>query len=192
MKKRRIILASTSPRRKELLEQIGLDFEIMPSAYEEDMHMKMSNARLSEVLAYGKAVDVAKKVQDGVVIGSDTFVTYNGVRMGKPINKKEAVKMLQTISGQWVTIYSGIAIIDTKTKREYIAHEITKVKIKKLVQKEIVTYIKTGEPLDKAGAFAIQGRGATFIEKISGCHTNVIGLPLHRLYLGLQKLDIAV
>jgi septum formation protein len=192
MKKRRIILASTSSRRKKLLEQIGLNFEIIPSAYEEDMHMKMGNARLSEVLAYGKAVDVAKKVPDGVVIGSDTFVTFNGSRMGKPKNKKDAKRMLQTISGQWVTIYSGIAIIDTKTKREYIAHETTKVKLKKLTNKEIVIYIKTGEPLDKAGAFAIQGRGAIFIEKISGCHTNVIGLPLHRLYLGFQKLNIAV
>ncbi len=192
MKKRRIILASSSPRRKELLDQIGLDFEIMPSMYEEDMSMKMSNAKLSEVLAYGKAMDVAHKVKDGVVIGSDTFVTCDGERIGKPKNKKNAAEMLQKISARWITIYSGVAIIDISADKKYIAHEITKVKIKSLTKKEIDSYIKTGEPLDKAGAFGIQGRGAIFIEKISGCHTNVIGLPLHRLYVGLSELGVSI
>ena len=190
MKKQRIILASTSPRRKELLMQIGLDFEIMPSAYEEDMGMKMGNARLSEYLAYGKALDVAQNVTEGIVIGSDTFVVFKGKRIGKLGDKKHAIEMLHDISDQWVTVYSGLAIIDAKTKREQIAHEITKIKIKKLTDKEISAYIKTGEPLDKAGAFAIQEKGAIFVEKISGCFTGAVGLPLHRLYVELQKFGV--
>lgn len=192
MKKTRIILASTSPRRKELLLQLGIDFEIVPSAYVEDMSVKMDNARLAQHLAYGKAHDVVNRIGNAVVIGSDTFVVFSGRRLGKPRDEKDAAWMLHMISGNWVTIYSGVAIINSYTKKEYVAHEITRVKIKKLSREEITAYIKTGEPLDKAGAFAIQGRGAIFVEKISGCHTNVIGLPLHRLYVGLQSLNIAI
>jgi septum formation protein len=190
--KQKIILASTSPRRKELLKQIGLDFEIMPSKYEEDMTLKMSSTKLARTLAYGKAFEVAKKLKSGIVVGSDTFIVYWGKRIGKPKNKKDAQRILEMISGKWLKIYSGIAIIDIKNKKEVIDHELTKVKIKKLSAKEISDYIKTGEPLDKAGAFAIQGRGAIFIEKIKGCHSNVIGLPLYKLYTSLQKLGINI
>lgn len=100
--------------------------------------------------------------------------------------------MLRAISGQWVAVYSGLAIVDTRSRKEYIAHEITKIKIKDLADEEIRAYIRTGEPLDKAGAFAIQERGAMFIEKISGCYTGVIGMSLHRLYKGLQEMGVDV
>lgn len=191
-KKKRIILASTSPRRKDLLEQIGLNFEIVPSMYEEDMDLRMNHAKLSEYLAYGKAQNVAENVEDGVVIGSDTFVVFGGQRLGKPKNKKQAGDMLYAISGQWVTVYSGLAIVDVESRKKYITHEVTKIKIKVLVDEEIRAYIKTGEPLDKAGAFAIQEKGAMFIEKISGCYTGVIGLPLHCLYKGLQEIGVDI
>jgi septum formation protein len=190
--KQKIILASTSPRRRDLLKQIGLDFEIMPSEYEEDMTLKMSNKKLVKTLAYGKAEAVAKKLKSGVVIGSDTFVVFEGKRLGKPKDKKEAEKMLNNISGKWVKIYTGLAIIDVARKKELLDCEVGKVKIKSLDKKEIATYIATGEPLDKAGAFAVQERGAIFIEKVQGCFTGIIGLPLNRLYVNLKKLGINI
>ena len=190
--KKRIILASSSPRRKELLNQIGLKFDILHSEYEEDMTKNLTSHALAKELAYGKAQAVAKKVRSGVVIGCDTFIEYKKKRIGKPKNKKEAADILKNISGQTIRIYSGIAIIDTDEKKELVDYEMTKVKIKKLSQKEIDAYVETGEPLDKAGAFAIQGRGAIFIEKIEGCYSNVVGMPLHKLYNNLQRLNIEI
>lgn len=192
MKKRRIILASSSPRRKELLDQIGLEFDILPSEYKEDMTMKLTSQALAKELAHGKAQAVAQKARSGVVIGCDTFIEHGKKRIGKPKNKKEAADILKNISGQTVKIYSGIAIIDLDQKKEVVDCEITKIKLKKLSQKEIEAYIETGEPLDKAGAFAIQGRGAIFIEKIEGCYSNVVGMPLYKLYNNLQKLGVEI
>jgi len=188
----KIILASSSPRRKELLEQIGLQFEIIPSGYEEDMSLDLSNEELAKTLAYNKAKDVVDKVENGVVIGSDTFIVFSGKRIGKPRDEKDAKEILQMISGQTVTIYSGLAIINKQNKKEITDFEITDVKIKELTEKEIKEYIETGEPLDKAGAFAIQGRGAIFIEKINGCFSNVIGLPLYKLYTNLLKIGVDI
>ena len=190
--KQQIILASSSPRRKELLKQIGLDFKIMPSDYEEDMTMKMSHKKLAKVLAYGKAKDVADKIKIGVVIGTDTFLVFGDKRIGKPKDKKDAKKTLSLLSGKTLRIYSGIAIIDIKNNKEITDVEITKVKFKKLNKKEIDGYIKTKEPLGKAGAFGIQGIGAVFIEKIDGCYSNVVGLPLFNLYKNLNKLNIDI
>lgn len=190
--KQQIILASSSPRRKELLKQIGLDFKIMPSDYEEDMTMKMSHKKLAKVLAYGKAKDVADKIKIGVVIGTDTFLVFGDKRIGKPKDKKDAKKTLSLLSGKTLRIYSGVAIIDIKNNKEITDVEITKVKFKKLNKKEIDGYIKTKEPLGKAGAFGIQGIGAVFIEKIDGCYSNVVGLPLFNLYKNLNKLNIDI
>ena len=190
--KRRMILASSSPRRKELLNQIGLKFDILPSEYKEDMTKNLTSEVLAKELAHGKAQAVAKKVRSGVVIGCDTFIEHKKKRIGKPKNKKSAADILKNISGQTIRIYSGIAIIDVDEKKELVDYEMTKIKIKKLSQKEIDAYVETGEPLDKAGAFAIQGRGAIFIEKIEGCYSNVVGMPLYKLYNNLQKLDIEI
>lgn len=190
--KQRIILASNSSGRKELLKQIGLDFEVIPSDYEENMNLKLSNNQLAKTLAMGKAEDVAHKIKKGIVIASDTFAVSQGKRIGKPKNKADAKKILKEISGKKVKIYSGIAVIDVSKNKKITDCEITDVKIKKLTPKEINGYIKTGEPLDKAGAFAIQGMGAVLIEKINGCHSNVIGLPLRNLYRNLKKLQIDI
>jgi septum formation protein len=190
--KQQIILASTSPRRRELLQQIGLDFKIMASNYEEDMTLKMSNIQLAKTLAHGKAREVADRLKSGIVIGSDTFIVFAGQRIGKPKNKQVAVETLRTISGLWLSVYSGLAIIDIKNGREVRDCELTKVKIKTLSESEISNYIKTGEPLDKAGAIAIQGRGAKFVEKINGCYSSTVGLPLYKLYINLQKLGVNI
>jgi septum formation protein len=188
----KIILASNSPRRKELLTQIGLKFKIIPSNYEEDMDLKLSHKELAKTLAYNKAKDVADKVNEGIIIGSDTFIVVGDKRIGKPKDANDAKRILKNISGRTITNYSGLSIIDKKNKKVVKDVEVTWVKIKKLSEREIDEYIKTGEPLDKAGAFAIQGRGAIFIEKIDGCYSNVIGLPLYKLYINLLKIGVDI
>lgn len=192
MNKQSIYLASGSPRRKELLCQIGLKFKITPSNFKENMNLKLSHIKLAETLAMGKAQASIKNRKSGIIIGCDTFLVLNNKRIGKPKNAAEAKKILKTISDKFVNVYSGIAVIDLGNGKKIVDSEVTKVKIKKLSPKEIDRYVATGEPLDKAGAFAIQGKGAVFIEKINGCYSNVIGLPLFKLYLCLNKLNINI
>lgn len=175
-----------------MLRQIGLDFDVVPSDFEEDMSLKLSNAELAKTLALGKARAATKKFKKGIVIGADTFVVYDGKRIGKPKDKNDARKMLRLLSGKTMKIYSGLAVIDAHTKKEMLDCEVALVKMSKLSNKEIDDYIKTGEPLDKAGAFAVQGIGDVFIEKISGCYSSVIGLPLRSLYKILNKLGINI
>ena len=190
--KQRIILASVSPRRKGLLQQIGLEFDVMPSNYKENMKASIPPAKLAETLAYGKANDVVKRVKEGIVIGVDTFMALGNKRVGKPKNKEDAIKTLRSLSGKTINVYSGIAIIDAKTKKKIVDHEITRIKMKKLSDEEILAYVNTKEPLDKAGSIAIQGLGAIFIEKIDGCYSNVIGLPLVCLYKNLKKFGVNI
>jgi septum formation protein len=190
--KKRIILASSSPRRKGLLQQIGIDFEVMPSKYEEDMTMKLPPHKLCMVLAKGKAMDVAQRVKKGIVIGVDTFVTLGKKKLGKPKSMKDAKKSLRMLSGKVQKIYSGVAIIDAATGKELIDYEVTKVHFRKISNKEIDAYIKTGESEGKAGSYAIQGLGVVFISKIEGCYTNVIGMPLFKLTHMLKKFGIDI
>lgn len=185
--KKILYLASTSPRRKQLLEQIGLKFKIMPSDFEENMYLKMTHKELAKTLSFGKAYALAKNLKKGIVIGCDTFLVFKEKRIGKPKNKKHAEQILKAISNRTIEVYSGIALIDLYDDRAIVDVEKTLVKIKKLTSNEIGDYIATGEPLDKAGAFAIQGKGAALIEKINGCYSNVIGLPLYKLNIMLQK-----
>ena len=188
----KIILASTSPRRHGLLQQIGLKFEIVPSRYEEDMTMKLPPHKLAMTLARGKAFDVAKRRKSGIIIGVDTFVVLGKQLLGKPKNMDEAKRMLREQSGKTQKIYSGITIIDAKTGKESLDYVVTKIKMKNISKQEIDNYVATGEPLDKAGAFAIQGMGAVFVEKIDGCYYNVMGLPLNRLAQNLKKFGVDV
>ena len=143
-------------------------------------------------LAEGKAEDVVKKVKEGVVIGVDTFVVYKEKKLGKPLDEKDAYKMLKLLSGKTLEIYSGVCIIDVENNKKIIDFEVSKVKIKKMSDEEILSYIKSGEPMDKAGSFGIQGLGAIFIERIEGCYSNIVGLPLYNLYKNLKKLDINI
>ena len=189
---KQIILASTSPRRHDLLRQIGLKFKIVPSKYKEDMTLKLPPHKLAMFLARGKAQEVAERRKSGIIIGVDTFVVFGKEVIGKPHNKVNAKKTLQKISGKTLKVYSGVAIIDAKTKKEIIDYEISKVKIRKITSSEIKKYIATKEPLDKAGAFGMQGLGAIFVTKIDGCYSNVVGLPLHNLAKNLSKMGIDV
>lgn len=190
--KQKIILASTSPRRHGLAQQMGLDFEIVSSSYEEDMKMKLSAKELAMTLAYGKAQDIAKKRKTGIVLGIDTFIYFNGEKLGKPSTKKEAFSLLKKFSGKKLKVYSGVALINCKTKKEIRDFEVSEVEFRKIEDKEIKRYIETGEPLDKAGAFAIQGLGSIFVKKVNGCYANIVGFPIANLYKNLQKMGVNI
>lgn len=176
----RIILASNSPRRKELLMQLGIKFEIIPSNFEEQV-FDLIPSKLVEHFAYMKAKNVAQSIHgDALVIGSDTIVYLDKI-MGKPKHREDAFDMLGKLSGRQHYVLSGLSVINTATGESLTGHECTTVKMKELSSAEIAEYINTGEPMDKAGAYAIQGIGSLFIEGIEGDYFNVVGLPLFRL-----------
>jgi len=189
---RKLILASTSPRRKEILTKTGLKFSVVASNYQEDMDKKIPPLKLAEFLSYQKARLVIKNHPNSVIIGADTFVVHGNKLLGKPHTPKEALKMLKKISSQTLKVITGFTIIDTDSNKKISRSVSTKVIIKKLSKAEIVNYVKTREPLDKAGAFGIQGKGALLIEKIEGDFFNVMGLPLNALAIELKKFGFKI
>jgi septum formation protein len=194
MAKQKIILATTSPRRHGLAQTMGLDFEISPSNYEEDMpkNKHLTPKQMTELFAYGKAFDVAKKHKEGIVIGVDTIVVFKGKKLGKPKNDEDAFKMLKSFSGKEQDVISGVCLIDCKTKKVIKDSEITKVYFKKMSDNEIKSYLKTGEHRDKAGGYGIQDLSSIFIKKINGCYFNVMGFPIYNIYKNLQKLGVNI
>ncbi len=192
MIQKKVILASTSPRRKELMSRLKIDFQIVDSGYEEDMSLKMLPTALAKFLSMGKAKKAAKNYKDSIVVAADTFVTMGNKLLGKPQTKEVAVKMLQSLSNKTVQIITGLAIIDTSTNKHFSIVEIGKVKIKKLSKSEIENYINSGEPMGHAGAFAVQGLGGVFIEKISGDFNSIMGLPLFKVAKIFTKLGIKI
>ena len=187
-----IILASASPRRKELLEKIGLRFEVEPSNYEEDMLSALEPHELAQKISLEKAKVVASKHKNAIVIAADTFTIFGGQILGKPHTEKEARKMLETISGKSHSVITGFSIIDTGTSKTLSKSVETKIYIRKLTLAEIDAYVKSKEPLDKAGAYAIQGLGSVFVEKIEGDYFNVIGLPLSAFTEALKEFGINI
>ena len=187
----KLILASGSPRRKELLHILGLDFEVIPSLGEETTTEK-DPVKLATSLAIEKAREVAGRVQEGIVLGADTIGTIEGTILGKPKSKEEAVEMLSLLNGRKHQVITGIALIDAASKKILADFEVTQVLFRELTGDEILNYVKTGEPLDKAGAYGIQGMGAVLIEKICGCYFNVVGLPLTKTYLMLREFGITI
>ena len=190
--KRKIILASTSPRRHGLAQQMGLEFEIMSSNYEEDMSMDMGPDKLAMTLAYGKAKDVADRLKTGVILGVDTFIVFEGKKLGKTKTEAEARKLLRSYSGKELQVYSGVALIDCETKQEIQDNEVSHIKFKEVSDEEIESYIKTGEPLNFAGSIVIQGLGSVFIEEIRGCYANIVGFPINNIYKNLKKLGVNI
>lgn len=156
------------------------------------MTLKMSPANLAKTLAYVKAKEAADRLKEGIVIGVDTFLVFGNKRLGKPKSEQDAYRMLKSFSNKTISVYSGVAIINTKTKKQIIDYELSKLKFRKISNDEIKSYIKTGEPMGKAGAIAIQGIGAIFIEGIKGCYSNIVGLPITNLYRNLRKMGVAV
>jgi septum formation protein len=188
-----IVLASNSPRRREILSQLNINFEVVPSDFEETF-INMEPTALVEHFAYMKALDVYEKlksnsVEDIYVIGSDTIVYCNSI-MGKPKSDEDAYKMLIALSNKEHQVISGLSIIQGSTGKVITMHESTNVWIRELEDREILSYISSGEPSDKAGAYAIQGLGSLFVEKIQGCYFNVVGLPVNKLFKIMKQFDI--
>lgn len=184
----RVILASSSPRRLQLLQQIGIEAEVRPAAFDELSTGKMAD----EVVlanAVGKCQAVCAACGDKVpVIAADTVVVLDGKILGKPKDAADAVRMLTELSGRTHNVLTGVAVsFDGRQLAEVCETEVI---FRTLTAAEIADYVATGEPLDKAGAYGIQGRGAVFVEKINGCYNNVVGLPLTRLHLMLAKLGV--
>ncbi len=192
MKMKKIILASGSPRRKELLEKIGLQFEVAASDIEEDLANGLPPRKLAEKLSLEKAVAAAKKYPDAVIIAADTIGVFDGKIIGKPHTPAEAVEMLSMLSGKSHLVVTGYTILDTGTQKSVTKSVETKVDFRSLTGAEIEAYVATGEPLDKAGAYAIQGLGALIVEKIEGDYYNVIGLPLSSLMESLKDFGLKI
>ncbi len=189
-KKVKLILASASPRRIELLKMLGCKFKIIPSKVEEKISPQPSPIQNVKRLSRLKALDVASGISEGIVIAADTIVVFNGRILGKPKNKEDARKMLENLSGKEHRVITGLVVVDAKTKRTIQGVVITKVRFRKLNQNLIDKYIASGEPLDKAGAYGIQGKGSLLVESIKGDYFNVVGLPLNILNQLLEEFGI--
>jgi septum formation protein len=190
---REIILASTSPRRKQLMQYLFSDnFKIMSPDYEEDNELPVKAEELVRIHADGKASSVAGKLKSGIVIGADTIVVSGTKVLGKPANMEDATRILRAQSGKTTKVISGICVIDIENKRKITEVVVTEVKMKKLGDEDIDKYICTGEPDGRSGAFAIEGIGGVFVERVDGCFFNVVGLPIYTLNSILIKLGIDV
>lgn len=193
----KIILASASPRRKELLRQVGLSFKTMPSVKEEVITKEAPEAVVEE-LSYQKAIDICGQLaetakEDFVVIGADTVVSCWGKIMGKPKDKEDACQMLRELQGKSHQVYTGVTLAwkykDTPAMF-HTFHECTDVTVYPMTEDEIKEYVNSGEPMDKAGAYAIQGLFAAHIQGICGDYHNVVGLPIGRLYQEMKQRNL--
>ena len=191
-RKKPVILASASPRRKELLGLIGLEFTVDTGACEETMDIGLSPLELAKFLSLKKAEAVTSRHGNAIIIAADTFIVFRGTLMGKPRDAEDARRMLRTLSGKTHSVITGYTIIDTEHQKKLSRAVETRVSFKRLTKEEIEAYVRSKEPLDKAGAYAIQGLGAVFVRKIEGDYFNVIGLPLSSLRDSLKKFNICV
>jgi septum formation protein len=191
--KHRIILASASPRRRELLSLICPKFEVWPSDFDESgLSTELSPAEYVQRSASHKAHSVAEGLSDATVIGADTIVAVSGRILGKPVDVEDAREMLRSLSGKTHQVYTGVSVISVEdgNATEVQGVECTEVKFRELMDRIIERYIATREPMDKAGAYAIQGKGSVLIERIDGCFFNVVGLPVYMLSRLLESLGL--
>lgn len=188
---RKLILASASPRRKQLLETLGVPFTIEPSDYEEDMTIQLPPRELAEVLATGKAEAVAIKHADAVVIAADTFLEFDGKVIGKPYTAEKATATLRVLSGKPHFAHTGYCIVDTKTGEQFSGVETIRITLRELSDQEIADYVATGEPLLAAGAYMVQSGGAGFVEHLDGEYAAMVGLPLAKITPILKRLGVA-
>jgi septum formation protein len=188
----RIILASASPRRAQLLKQIGVDFELAPGQIQERPHPDEAPPDYITRIARAKVIAIARKRDSGLVIGADTIVVLDGRMLGKPEDENAARNMLRQLSGKWHAVMTGVALYDVATRREVADFDKTLVKFAQLTDREIEWYLKTGEPMDKAGAYGIQGFGGLLVEEIAGNYYNVVGLPLPLVYRLARRLGYSL
>jgi septum formation protein len=185
---RKFILASGSPRRRQLLALLNLDFEVRESGVDEEHDLPQQPVDHVRLLAERKALAVAPGVPDGIIIGADTIVVLDRQILGKPSSPGDAAHMLSRLSGKTHDVYTGFTLIDRPSGRSCTEVERTSVKFRILERQEIDAYVASGSPMDKAGAYGIQDDfGAVFVERIDGCFYNVVGFPLTRFYLTLKK-----
>jgi septum formation protein len=185
-----IILASNSPRRKELLSQIVLAFSVAPEDVDESVLPGEAPEPYAVRLALAKARAAAERAGGGIVIAADTIVTVGGAILGKPADNADASRMLKALSGREHQVVTALAVMDALSQRSIVRTSVTKVWFRELSEREIAAYVATGEPLDKAGAYGIQERGALLVERIEGCYSNVVGLPLSLLGGMLREFDV--
>lgn len=193
-----IVLASESARRKTLLKQLGLKFIIIPSLVEERLNPRLKPRGQAEALSLQKAEAAARKYREKknddspVIIAADTIVSIDDEVLGKPRDEKEAMQMLRKLEGKQHQVITGFTLIDIDSKKIITKSVETIVFFKKLSEREIREYVKREKVMDKAGAYAAQGIGAAFIEKIDGDYSNVVGLPLHAVALELRRVGVKV
>ncbi|HEY8420670.1 MAG TPA: Maf family protein [Thermoclostridium sp.] len=192
---KQLILASQSPRRRMLLNQIGVSFKTYPSNVDENVTEKIEPEDYVRYLSERKAFSVKEELSSNghnsfVVLAADTIVVLEGLILGKPADERQAFDMLEKLSGNWHEVMTGVCVIDGDEGKKLTRVETTRVKIRKLTSDEIWRYIETREPLDKAGAYGIQGVGALLVEKIDGCFYNVVGLPLYSVSVMLEQFGI--
>ncbi|MBQ7446402.1 MAG: septum formation inhibitor Maf [Eubacterium sp.] len=193
MNSKKIILASASPRRYELLTQLGLTFTVEPAQGEEKIQDHIPPEEIVKRLAYAKADEIRKRhikedLSDNstLIIGADTIVVKDGRILGKPADEADAYAMLMSLSGSTHQVYTGVALISAEWEVQFC--EKTDVTFYPMTKQEITEYIQTGEPMDKAGAYGIQGIGGRFVKEIHGDYNNVVGLPIARLYHVLKEI----
>jgi len=195
MKQPKIILASTSPRRRELIQNLGLPVEAVKNAADETVDEGLSPEEVVKTLAERKMVAAFQKLEDvknKIVVAGDTIVVLRNQILGKPCDKGDAFQMLNQLQGKTHTVYSGLACMNAESGEKIVDYHFTKVKMKPLNERQIKKYIETGEPMDKAGAYAIQGLGATIVERIEGDYFTVVGLPLSLLADMLGRLGVEI
>ena len=188
-KMKKVILASGSPRRKELLEQIGAVFEVRKTDGEEVLLSRIPE-EAAEELALQKAREAAERWEGDVIIGADTVVSADGMILGKPKDREDAFRMLQMLQGKEHEVVTGVALILQPSGRCVHFAEKTRVRVYPMTKAQIERYVDSGEPMDKAGAYGIQGKFAAYISGIEGDYNNVVGLPVGRLYQELLKTGI--
>lgn len=190
-----LVLASRSPRRREILSRLGISFSVRPGEVDEDGVKGKDPAELVERLALSKALAVAESRERALVIGADTIVVLDGEVLGKPADSMEAISMLERLQGRTHQVYSGLAVVEVEggsPARKAVGHRVTKVTMRPADREEIEWYVGTGEPLDKAGAYGIQDLGVLFVDRIEGCYTNVVGMSVPLLLQLTKQLGYAL
>jgi len=187
-----IILASSSPRRKELLQGLGIKFFVDANEVNETVLGETSPGRIVEVVALRKVQAVASRYREGLIIGCDTVVVFDSTIFGKPLDEKDSLRMLMRLQGKEHRVFSGLAVLDSSSGKQVCEHEVTTVKFRPISEAEAIRYVASGEPKGKAGAYAIQGLGAIFVKGIEGDYFNVVGLPLFKLSRMLKEFGVEI
>lgn len=187
-----IVLASSSNRRKELLTRLGIKYTSMPSKIDEDGYDYEHPEKLVQELSLAKASNVANVVEDALIIAADTVVAHDNKVLGKPKDEEDAKRMLQLLENDKHEVFTGLALISANDEMHFLDYDVTEVFMRKVEEEEIERYIKTGEPMDKAGSYGIQGKGGIFVNKIIGSYFTVMGLPVHMLSMALKSFSIEI